>query len=90
MVGLENGEWRFWAFKGTSFGSKKWFGSDANRKRKKGLVKRRLGNSYFPKNEATGRPCHIGGPPGRGVGGSDKSLPGGMASKKLTKLSLKK
>ena len=71
IVSLDNASLRFAALKGTEFRCKKSFGSKENRKRKKRLVARRLGNSYFPKNEATGR----------GVGGRDKSLPGGMASR---------
>ena len=51
IVGLENASWRFGAFQGTKFGSKKWFGSNENRKRKKRLVARRLGNSFWAEND---------------------------------------
>ena len=49
-VSLENAFWRFWAFKGPNLGPKKWFGSDENRKLKKRLGRRRLGNLHLPKN----------------------------------------
>ena len=87
-VGLENASWRFGAFKGTKFWSKKWFGSSENRKGRKGLVTGRLGNSYFPKNGQTRSPSTHGGVPGRGVGGMDKSIPGWMASKKAKAMRL--
>ena len=77
-VSLENALWRFWALKGPNLGSKNWFESDENRKLKKRLVTRRLGNSYFPKNGPTTPRSTQGRVPGRGVGGMDKSIPGGM------------
>ena len=51
-VSLEKALWRFWALKGPNLGSKKWVGSDEKRKLKKRLVRRRVGNLYFPKKEA--------------------------------------
>ena len=66
IVGLENASWPFWAFQGTKFGSKKWFGSDENQKLKKRLVTRRLGNLYFPNNGPTTSPYTSGGVPRKG------------------------
>ena len=50
-VSLEKALWRFWALKGPNLGSKKGVGSDEKRKLKKRLVRRRVGNLYFPKKE---------------------------------------
>ena len=55
-VSLEKALWRFWAFKGPNLGSKKWFGSDENRKLKKRLVRRRLGNLSWTENGAIPAP----------------------------------
>ena len=65
-VSLEKALWRFWAFRGPNLGSKKWSESDEDRVLKKRLVRRRLGNLYFPKNEATRPLSHHEGLPGRG------------------------
>ena len=51
-VSYENALWRFWALKGPNLGSKKWFGSDENRKLKKRLVTRGLGNLSWTENGA--------------------------------------
>ena len=52
-VSLEKALWRFWALKGPNLGSKKGVGSDEKRKLKKRLVRRRVGNLYFPINGPT-------------------------------------
>ena len=49
---LEKPLWRFWPLQGPNLRSEKWSGSDENRVLKKRLVRRKVGNLYFPTNVA--------------------------------------